>query len=289
MNASADRWRELPVPEPITIGSRTFEWGARTYVMGIINATPDSFSGDGIVDPDAAVRLAERMVEGGADIIDIGAESTRPEFAPVDVDDEWRRLQLVLGAVSRAVDVPISVDTSKAEVARRALEYGAHAVNDVTGFLGDAQMARVVAAARVPAILMHNQRGRAFGGDVMKEIRAGLREGMTAAQVAGVPETQIILDPGFGFGWGPVKDFEMIRRLHELKTLGRPVLLGTSRKSAIGYVIDRPAQERVYGTAATIAVAIERGVDIVRVHDVPEMARVAQVADAIVRGEAARA
>lgn len=287
MNAPAERWRELPAPAPITIGGRTFEWGRRTYVMGIINATPDSFSGDGVVDPDAAVRLAEQMVEGGADILDIGAESTRPEFGPVDADEEWSRLQLVLGAVSRAVDVPISVDTSKAEVARRALEYGAHAVNDVTGFLGDPEMARVVAAAGVPAILMHNQRGRTFSGDMMKDVRAGLREAMTAAQAAGMTETQIILDPGFGFGWGPVKNFEMIRRLHELKTLGRPVLLGTSRKSAIGYVIDRPAQERTFGTAATIAVAIERGADIVRVHDVPEMVRVVKVADAIVRGAGA--
>lgn len=276
--------REAPVPAPITIGRQTFEWGRRTYVMGIINASPDSFSGDGIPDPQEAARQAEAMVAGGAHLLDIGAESTRPEFAPVDAEDEWKRLHLVLGAVRRAVDVPISVDTSKAEVARRALEYGADAVNDVTGLLGDPGMARVVADAGVPVVVMHNQRGRAFGGDVMKDIRAGLREGMTAAMNAGLPETQIIVDPGYGFGWGPVRDFEMLRRLHELKALGRPILVGTSRKSSIGYVIDRPAQERVYGTAATVAIAIERGADIVRVHDVEEMAQVAKVTDAIVRG-----
>ncbi|MDA1009953.1 MAG: dihydropteroate synthase [Chloroflexi bacterium] len=265
------------------IGRSTFEWGARTYVMGIINATPDSFSGDGIVDPDAALRQAERMVEAGADIIDIGAESTRPDFGPVDVETEWGRLQLVLGPIRRALDVPLSVDTSKAEVARRALDYGADAVNDVTGCLGDAGMAGVVAAAGVPVVVMHNQRGREFGGDVVSDIRAGFRRSMAVLTAAGVPEDRVIVDPGYGFGWGPVRDFEMLRRLGELRDLGRPILIGTSRKSSIGYVIDRPAQERVHGTAATVAIVIANGADIVRVHDVEEMARVAKVADAVVR------
>src|SRR5690606_19980031 len=146
-------------------------------------------------------------------------------------------------------------------------------------------MAKVVADAGVPVIVMHNQRGRTFGGDVMKDVRAGLREGMTAALNAGVEESRIIVDPGYGFGWGPIKDFEMLRRLDELKALGRPILIGTSRKSSIGYVIDRPAQERVYGAAATVALAIERGADIVRVHDVEAMVQVAKVTDAVVRGE----
>ena len=275
---------DWPAPAPITIGGQVFEWGVHTYVMGIINASPDSFSGDGVPDPTAAARQAEAMVEAGAHLLDIGAESTRPEFSPVDAEDEWKRLQPVLGAVSRAVSVPISVDTAKAEVARRALDYGADAVNDVTGLLGDPEMAKVVADAGVPVVIMHNQRGREFGGDVMKDVRAGLREGMTAAMNAGVPEERIIVDPGYGFGWGPVRDFEMLRRLDELKALGRPILVGTSRKSSIGYVIDRPAQERIFGTAATIAIAIERGADIVRVHDVEEMAQVAKVTDAVVRG-----
>ena len=270
-------------PAPLTIGSRTFEWGQRTYVVGIINATPDSFSGDGLVDPQAAVRLAERMVEAGADLLDLGAESTRPEFAPIDADTEWDRLMPVLGAVRRAVSVPITVDTSKAEVARRALDYGADAINDVTGFLGDAGMARVVAQAGAPAILMHNQRGREFGGDVIGDTRAGFERCIAAALAGGVPRERLMLDPGFGFGWGPVQNFELLRRLGELRDLGRPLMIGTSRKSSIGYIIDRPAQEREWGTAATVALAIQQGVDLVRVHDVDEMVQVARVADAVVR------
>jgi len=283
MSAPVGVPRNAPLPAPMEIGGRVFEWGQRTYVMGIINATPDSFSGDGVVDPDAALERALAMVEAGADFLDIGAESTRPEFAAVDAEEEWHRLHLVLGPIRRAVTVPISVDTSKAEVARRALGYGADAVNDVRGFLGDPGMARVVAEAGAPAILMHNQRGRTFSGDVMKDVRAGLREGMTAAQVAGIDETKIIVDPGFGFGWGPARSFEMLRRLDELAALGRPMLLGTSRKSAIGYVIDRPAHERVYGSLATLAVGIERGVDIVRVHDVQETVDAVRVIDMVVR------
>lgn len=277
-----DRSRH-PVPEPIQIGRTTFEWGTRTYVMGILNASPDSFSGDGLVDPDEALRRAEAMVAAGADLIDIGAESTRPDFDAVDADEEWRRLHLVLGPIRRALDIPISVDTSKADVARRAVEYGADAINDVTGCLGDPGMPRAIAAGGVPVIAMHNQRGREFGGDVMKDVRAGLREAMTALMTTGVPEERIILDPGYGFGWGPVRDFEMLRRLEELKRLGRPVLIGTSRKSSIGYVIDKPAHDRVFGTAATVAIAIANGADIVRVHDVEEMVRVARVTDAVVR------
>ena len=272
-----------PVPEPITIGSTTFAWGERTYVMGILNASPDSFSGDGVVDPDEALRRAEEMVAAGADILDIGAESTRPDFASVTAEEEWDRLRLVLGPIRRALSVPISVDTTKAEVARRAVEYGADAINDVTGCLSDAGMPQAIADLGVPVIAMHNQRGREFGGDVMKDIRAGLREAMTALMTAGVPEERIIVYPGYGFGWGPVRDFEMLDRLEELKRLGRPVLIGTSRKSSIGYVIDRPAQERVHGTAATLAVAIANGADIVRVHDVEAIARVARVTDAVVR------
>lgn len=277
-----DRSRH-PIPPPIQIGRTTFTWGERTFVMGILNASPDSFSGDGLVDPDEALRRAEAMVAAGADILDIGAESTRPDFQSVDADQEWARLQLVLGPIRRAFDLPISIDTSKAEVARRAVEYGADAINDVTGCLGDPEMPTTIARLGVPVIVMHNQRGRTFSGDVMKDIRAGLRECMTALMTARVPEEQIIVDPGYGFGWGPVRDFEMLRRLEELKRLGRPVLIGTSRKSSIGYVIDRPAQERVFGTAATVTVSVANGADIVRVHDVEEMVRVTRVTDAVVR------
>ena len=281
---------------PMRIGKADFVWGSRTFVMGVINATPDSFSGDGIVDPGGAADLALAMVQAGADIIDIGAESTRPDFPPIDADQEWDRLSLVLGAVRRAVrETPISVDTTKASVAARAIAAGADAVNDVAGLLGDPAMAATVARAGVPVIVMHNQRnvsrtvlatlaGHEFGGDVIEDIRNGLRRGIALAEAAGVPRDRVILDPGFGFGWGPVQSFQMLRRLGELRDLGRPLLIGTSRKSAIGYVLDRPAAQRVWGTAATIALAIQQGVDIVRVHDVEEMVQVARVSDAVTRG-----
>ena len=276
---------ETTHPAPTAIGKTRFVWGSRTFVMGVINATPDSFSGDGIVDPPAAAARARAMVEAGADIIDIGAESTRPEFAPIDADDEWDRLSLILGAVRRAVpDTAITVDTTKASVATRAIEAGADAVNDVSGLQSDPGMAAAVASAGVPVIVMHNQRGREFGGDVIEDIRNGLLRGIALAEAAGVPRDRLILDPGFGFGWGPAQNYSMLRRLGELCDLGRPLLIGTSRKSAIGFVIDRPAAERMWGTAATVALAIQQGVDIVRVHDVAEMVQVARVSDAVVRG-----
>ncbi len=272
-------------PAPTQIGKTRFVWGSRTFVMGVINATPDSFSGDGIVDPAAAANLARAMVEAGADIIDIGAESTRPEFAPIDADDEWDRLSLVLGAVRRAIrNTPISVDTTKASVAARAIAAGADAVNDVSGLQGDPEMATTVAKAGVPVVIMHNQRGREFGGDVIEDVRNGLRRGIALAEAAGVKREQIIVDPGFGFGWGPVQNYNLLRRLGELRDLGRPLLIGTSRKSAIGYVVDRPANQRAYGTAATVALGIQQGADIVRVHDVEEMVQVVRVSDAVVRG-----
>ena len=272
-------------PAAMQIGRTRFEWGSRTFVMGIINATPDSFSGDGFVDPAAAAQRARAMVEAGADLIDVGAESTRPDFPPIDAEQEWKRLLPVLGAVRRAVrQTPLTVDTTKAEIATRALAAGADAVNDVSGLLADPEMAAAVAQAGVPAVVMHNQRGREFGGDVIEDIRNGLRRSMVVAEAAGVARTALILDPGFGFGWGPAQSFTMLRRLGELRALGRPLLIGTSRKSAIGYVIDRPAGQRLWGTAATVALAIQQGVDIVRVHDVAEMTQVARVADAIARG-----
>lgn len=271
-------------PPPIRIGGTEFVWGRRTYVMGVINTTPDSFSGDGVVDPTAAAWLARAMVEAGADLIDIGAESTRPGAEPVSVESEWRRLGPSLMAVRRVVDVPISVDTSKAEIARQAFDAGADALNDVLGLRGDPALLAVLAATGKPAFVMHNQRGRAFGGDVIGDVRAGLETSLALAEHAGVPRERIVVDPGFGFGWGPVQNLELLRRLGELHDLGRPILIGTSRKSTIGYVLDRPEHERGWGTAATIALAIAGGADVVRVHDVDAMRQVARMSDAIVRG-----
>jgi dihydropteroate synthase len=273
-----------PHPPPTKIGETTFIWGARTYVMGIVNVTPDSFSGDGILDPAVAGRQALRMVEEGADLIDVGAESTRPDHAPIDADEEWRRLEHSLMAVRRMVDVPISVDTSKPDVAERAFHLGADALNDVNGLRGDPSLADVLAASGKPAILMHNQRGRDFGGDVIRDVEAGLVTSLELALRAGVAEDRLIVDPGFGFGWGPAQNLELLRRLGELRHLGRPILLGTSRKSTIGHVLNRTANEREWGTAATLALAVAQGVDIVRVHNVDAMRQVVQMADAVVRG-----
>ncbi len=268
----------------MSIGGVTFEWGRRTYVMGIVNATPDSFSGDGVLDPARAAEQAARMVEAGADLLDVGAESTRPDFPSIDAEAEWRRLAPVLRAVRAAVRVPISVDTSKAWVAERAFDAGADALNDVRGLRADAGLAMLLARRGLPAVLMHNQRGRAFGGDVVGDIRTGLLESIALATTAGVNPEQLIVDPGFGFGWQPEQNLEMLRRLGELHALGHPLLLGTSRKSTLGLVLNRPVDERAWGTAATIALAMHSRVDIVRVHDVAEMVDVVRVADAIVRG-----
>ena len=274
-------------PPPITIGGRCFEWGRRSYVMGIVNATPDSFSGDGVLDPAAAAEQATRMVEDGADLIDVGAESTRPDHEPLEAAEEWARLAPVLRALRDAVDAPLSVDTSKAYVAERAFDAGADALNDVHGLRADPTLAPLLAARGLPAVLMHNQRGRASGGDVIADVRAGLEESLAIAEAAGVRRELLILDPGFGFGIGPAQSLELIRRLGELRCFGRPLLLGSSRKSAIGWALGReqePAASRVAGSAATVALAIAAGADIVRVHDVREMADVARVTDVVLHG-----
>lgn len=271
-------------PEPFAIGTARFEWGSRTFVMGVVNATPDSFSGDGVLDPEAAAQQAQHMVEDGADLLDVGAESTRPDYPAIDAAEEWRRLEPVLRAVRAAVLVPITVDTSKASVAERAFDAGADALNDVHGLRGDPQLVPLLARSGRPAVLMHNQRGRAFGGDVIDDIRAGFEASMAVAERAEVDCSRLILDPGFGFGWRPEQNIELLRRLEELRALGRPILLGTSRKSTIGLVLGRPLEERVWGTAATTALAVRSGVDIVRVHDVRATVDVARMADAIVRG-----
>jgi dihydropteroate synthase len=271
-------------PQPITIGGQEFVWGRRTYVMGIVNVTPDSFSGDGLAyDAAAAVEQAVRMCHEGADIIDVGGESTRPGFEAITVEEEIRRTVPVIERLLREVDAPVSIDTCKAGVARAALAAGARMVNDVHGFRRDPEVAAAAAESGVPAVAMHNQRGREFR-DVIGDITAGLLESLRIAAKHGLPRERVIVDPGFNFGWTEEQALEMLRRLGELRTLGRPILVGTSRKSTIGAVLGLPVEERLEGTAATVALAIAAGADIVRVHDVKEMVRVARMADAVVRG-----
>ena len=277
----------------MTIGGREFAWGTRTYIMGIVNVTPDSFSGDGIAhDVEAAVRQAAQMREDGADIIDVGGESTRPGFAEVPEDEEMRRTLPVIERLVKKLDIPISIDTYKATVAKAAIESGAAMVNDVHGFRPhgrpsgrrEPKIAHIAATSGVPAIAMHCQRGLEFH-DTIGDITAGLTESLRVGREQGLPEERVIIDPGFNFGWTEEQALEMLRRLGELRVLGRPILIGTSRKSTIGKVLgDLPVEERLEGTAATVAVSIANGADIVRVHDVKEMARVARMTDAVVRG-----
>ncbi|HUF52257.1 MAG TPA: dihydropteroate synthase [Dehalococcoidia bacterium] len=272
-------------PAPITIGGREFAWGERTYVMGVLNVTPDSFSGDGVTGVDEAVRQAIAMCEAGADIIDVGGESTRPDATEeVPAEEELRRVIPVIERMAGEIDAPVSIDTYKAEVAKSAIGAGAALVNDVWGFRREPAMARVAAEAGVPAVAMHMQRGREFK-DTIGNIIEGWLESLKIAREQGLPEEQIILDPGFNFGWTVPQALEMLRRLDELRILGRPILAGTSRKSTIGKVLgDAPVEDRLQGTAATVAIAIAKGADIVRVHDVAEMTRVARMADAVARG-----
>jgi len=275
-------------------GNAEFRWGERTYVMGIINLSPDSFSGDGITDLEAAVAQAHRFVSQGADILDIGGESTRPGSSPVSIDQEIKRVVPVIERLASEVSVPLSIDTYKLEVARPALEAGAAMINDQWGLKQDPCLAELAAEKRVPLILMSNQRDRggydagvqrdtAYYEDLMAEVTSSLRKSLELALKANVPRENIILDPGIGFGKTWRQDLEIIRRLDELKELGRPILIGPSRKSFIGLVLDLPADERVEGTAAAVAIGIARGVDIVRVHDVQQMVRVCRMSDAIVR------
>ena len=267
----------------MTIRDRVFTWGQRTYIMGIVNVSPESFSGDGLDSVEEAVTQAQRFAAAGADIIDVGGMSTRPNFAEISVEEEIERVEPVIDALIEAIDLPISIDTYRSQVASSALEMGAHLVNDITGFRRDPATARLVAAWGVPAVIMHNQRNREFH-DVIGDIKAGLEESLALAQDAEADPQQLIIDPGFGFGWTVEQNLEMLRRLGELRDLGLPILVGTSRKSTLGTVLDKPESERIWGTAATVALSIANGADIIRVHDVEEMAQVVRMTDAVVRG-----
>jgi dihydropteroate synthase len=282
-----------PLP-PTQIGTRLFEWGSRTYVMGIVNVTPDSFSGDGLMvsvsgqrgaPVDVAVDQARGMVEDSADILDIGGESTRPGHAAVPEGEEIARVVPVIAAIHAALpDVPISVDTSKAGVAEAALNAGATLLNDVWGVARDDSMARLAAARSVPLVLMHN-RLQAEYSDFVAELLADVRAALERAVAAGVPRANLIVDPGFGFGKTPEQNLEALRQVAALRALGHPILLGTSRKSTIGRILGgAPPEDRLEGTLATTALGVAAGADIVRVHDVRANCMAARVADAIVRG-----
>ncbi len=267
-------------------GNTVFRWGERTYLMGICNLSPESFSGDGLGgDVEATLAQARRMVAEGADIIDVGGESTRPGTGPASITDMDDELRLVIPAIERLaaeLPVPISIDTYKSGVARRAVEAGAAMINDIWGLQRDPVLAAVAAGAGVPVILMSNQRDRPVD-DIMPAVIADLERAIKQAEQAGVPPPNIIVDPGIGFGKTLEQNLEIIRRLAELKSLGKPILLGTSRKSMIGRVLDLPADQRLEGTAATVAIGVANGADIMRVHDVKEMARLCRMSDAIIR------
>lgn len=287
----------------LTVGKFTFKWGSRTYVMGILNITPDSFSGDGIITKGDAIQIAlvqaEEFIKHGADILDVGGESTRPGSQPVSTEDELARVIPVVEAIHKTYpDALISIDTYKAKVAENAIKAGASIVNDVWGLRADQELAKVVAKYKVPVILMHNRSnpasldvreklGKAYIGaeydNLLIDIKREMLESVELAKKAGVDESLILLDAGIGFGKTRENNLELINRLDEIRALGYPILLGTSRKSFIGFTLDLPADQRVEGTAATISIGIARGADIVRVHDVKEMARVAKMTDALVR------
>ena len=267
----------------LEVRGRTFAWGSRTYLMAIINETPDSFSGDGLGDDvAAAVALARRFEAEGADILDVGGESSRPGATPLTVAEEIGRVVPAIAAIRGATALPISVDTYHAAVAEAAIEAGADVVNDIWGLRHDPEMAAVVARHGVPLVAMHNQRGRAFD-DVARDIRGGWKATLEIAAAAGIDPARIILDPGFGFGWTPEQNLEMLRRLPELWDLQLPLLVGTSRKSTLGLVVDAPVEERLEATASSVALSIAGGADIVRVHDVRAMRQVVKVADAVCR------
>ena len=262
------------------IGGRRFEWGSRTYVMGIVNVTPDSFSGDGLgADLDAAVGQGMRMVAEGADILDVGGESTRPGHAPVSAADEIARTESVVRRLAGESGVPVSIDTYKKEVADFAVAAGATILNDVWGLERSPGLADLAAANRCGLVLMHNQDGTDYRTDLMEEIKAFLRRAVDRALGAGVPREKVIVDPGIGFGKTAEQNWEVMRRFTELREIGQPVLIGTSRKSFIGKLLDLPVEDRLEGTMATVVAAVLRGADIVRVHDVAQMARAVRVAD----------
>lgn len=258
--------------------------GERTLVMGILNVTPDSFSDGGdYVCVDRAVEHAKKMLDEGADIIDIGGESSRPGHTRIDADEEMRRVIPVIKRLKEETNAILSLDTIRAEVAEEAVKNGVHMINDIWGFKEDMRLAEVAAEYGIPVILMHNQHGTEYRGDMVEEICMSLAESVKIAKAAGIKENMIILDPGIGFGKTSEQNLVVLSRLGEIKALGYPVLLGTSRKSMIGKILDLPPKDRDEGTVATTVLGIVQGVDIVRVHNVSANLRACKVTDAIVR------
>ena len=277
-------------------GGSVLHWGQRTYIMGVVNVSPDSFSGDGIADAEEATARAKQLASEGADIIDVGGESTRPGSITVSIDAELRRVIPVVEKLAKEIPVPLSVDTYKREVARQAVDVGASMINDIWGLQKEPALAELAAQKGVPIVLMSNQRDSPRR-DIMPAVISDLKRAIKQALSAGVPWQNIIIDPGIGFGKTQEQNLEILQRLDELKVLERPILLGSSRKSFIGWVLDLtpeqrsnnvafvpPGDQRLEGTAATIAIGIAKGADIVRVHDVREMARAVKMSDAIARG-----
>ncbi|MGP0587957.1 MULTISPECIES: dihydropteroate synthase [Paenibacillus] len=265
------------------LGEASFTLGERTLVMGILNVTPDSFSDGGRYNNvERALQHAREMIAEGADIIDVGGESTRPGHEPVSEQEELERVIPVVEAMQRELpQVPLSVDTYKAKVAREALKAGAHIINDVWGFKAEARMAEVAAEFGCPVILMHNRQDRNYG-DLLADVAADLRECVEIARKAGVKDENIILDPGIGFAKDYSENLRVMRALDDLITLGYPLLLGTSRKRFIRTALDLPVDEVVFGTAATVALGVAQGCQIVRVHDVKEIKQTVQMCDAVV-------
>jgi dihydropteroate synthase len=302
-------WESLLMNEMMKINQHNLLWGSRTYIMGILNLTPDSFSGDGLImkvsesseyelNIDNILQKARDFIANGADILDVGGESTRPGAKLIDSEEEIHRVIPVIRSLAAEFDVIISIDTYKAKVAEAAIQAGAHIVNDVWGFHADPELAEVVAKNNKPVILMHNRSSWAhaevkerLGGryvgipydNLLDDVKNELLESVNIAKSAGIPDDQIILDPGIGFGKSVEQNLELVDRLAEIRALGYPILLGPSRKSFIGYTLNLPPDQRLEGTAAAVAIGIARGADIIRVHDVQFIARVVRMTDAIVR------
>jgi dihydropteroate synthase len=280
-----NKWRDTPNNFTIHCQGKTLELGRQTRIMGVLNVTPDSFSDGGdFVSVDKAIERARQMAAEGADIIDVGGESTRPGADRVSLEEELRRVIPVVKALSEAIELPISVDTYKAEVARQALEAGAHLINDVWALQGDAEMAKVIVQYRCPVVLMHNRKVAEYQ-DFLADVVEDLKQNILTALGAGIDSAQIILDPGIGFAKDYAQNLLLMNHLDILTELGYPVLLGTSRKSMICKTLQLPPEDVVEGTAATVALGIAQGCQIIRVHDVGQMKRVALMTDAIVRAK----